>query len=167
VCWSPFAPAGFVYGRFWPGWVTVAGVHFTHPINRFRIPRFHSVAIVRAATPVRGISSRVAIAHYRGNWGNPTVRSGARPNGTARPTVNSPTRGSRGFTRSTFQGGAVYRGNVNRGGFAWRGNSTAATRKSFFARPVGPSRTWSFGGGGRAQIARAPVASRGGFARRR
>jgi hypothetical protein len=166
VCWSPFAPAGFVYGRHWPGWVTVAGIHFTHPINRFRIPLAHSVGIVRAATPVRAISSRIAVAHSPANWRNPGVRSGARPNGGGRPAVNVPARANRGFTRNAFQGGAVYRGTINRGGFAWRGNSSASTTRSFFARPAAPARSWSFNGG-RAQIARAPVMSRGGGAARR
>lgn len=177
VCWSPFAPSGFVFGRHWPGWVVLPGNHFTHPIDRFRIPVSHSVAIVRFARPVAAITSRAAIAHYRGNWGNPAVRGGtaARPGVSVRP--GTAVRANHGFTRSsTFRSGTTFRGNYNRGGVAFgsnysrsgvafRGTPSTVPTRSFFAR--GPSSGWS-GGGARPQFSRAaPAVSHGGFARRR
>jgi hypothetical protein len=55
VAWSPYAPRGFHYDRRWPGWVTVPSQHFTHPIERDRIPRVHAAPIVRSARPAPSI----------------------------------------------------------------------------------------------------------------
>jgi hypothetical protein len=53
ACWSPLAPAGFRYGRRWPGWVVVPHAHFAHPIGRWMVPRARVGVIVRSARPVR------------------------------------------------------------------------------------------------------------------
>jgi len=153
-CWSPFAPAGFAFGRHWPGWVVVPGSHFTHPINRFRVARIHSVGIVRAANPVVGISSRAATGRFRGGWGTPNARS----RGNARPGANVRTGGSfhasRGVTRGTFHGGP------------FRGNYNAAVTRSFVGRSASRG---SFFGGGRAVagVSRGASAATHGFGRRR
>jgi hypothetical protein len=55
VAWAPFAPRGYRYDRRWPGWVTVPLAHFTHPIERERVPRAHAVPIVRNARPAPSI----------------------------------------------------------------------------------------------------------------
>jgi hypothetical protein len=157
VCWSPFAPGGFAFGGRWPGWVVLPGVHFTHPINNFRVPRTHTGVIVRAANPVASIASRTARAHFGGpgrSWGNGNVRGGGNVRaGTARPSGG--TRPAHGLTRSTFRSAAPYRGSFN----------SSATR-SFPARGIVHGS--SFGGGrtfaavtpGRSTLSR-------GFARRR
>jgi len=159
VCWSPFAPSGFAFGRRWPGWVVLAGVHFTHPINSFRVPRTHTGVIVRAANPVASIASRTARAHSGGtgrSWGNGNVRGGGGGNvrsGNARPSVGI--RAGHGFTRSSFGSPSRYRGSFN-----------AATTRAFPARSI--ARGSSFAGGrtfagmtpGRSTVSR-------GFARRR
>ena len=134
VCWSPFAPGGFAFGRHWPGWVVLPGVHFTHPINRFRIPGARSGVIVRAANPVASMASRTARAHFPGtgrSWGNGTVRGG----GSVRGGNVRPSGGIRagGFTRSAFRGAVPFRGRFN-----------VATR-AFPARAI--ARGSSFGGG--------------------
>src|SRR5262249_1127373 len=38
VCWAPYAPAGFVYARHWPGWVGVARTPFPRPPPPFPAP---------------------------------------------------------------------------------------------------------------------------------
>jgi hypothetical protein len=73
VCWSPYAPAGFFYGRRWPGWVVVPRAHFTHPIGREMIPRAHVAPIVRAARP----GPSFAAPARRGAFGPP--RAWVRP----------------------------------------------------------------------------------------
>ena len=60
ACWSPLAPRGFVYGRFWPGWVVVPHSHFTAPIRRWAIPRSQVSVIVRSARPIRAFPSQRA-----------------------------------------------------------------------------------------------------------
>ncbi len=57
ACWSPLAPRGFVYGRFWPGWVVVPHRHFTAPIRHWVVPRAQARVIVRSARPVHGFRS--------------------------------------------------------------------------------------------------------------
>ena len=72
ACWSPLAPAGYVYGRSWPGWVAVPHAHFTAPIRRWAVPRAQIGAIVRSARPVRAFPSWRAHAYvgrgYGGGW---------------------------------------------------------------------------------------------------
>jgi hypothetical protein len=149
VCWSPFAPAGFVFGRRWPGWVVVPGVHFTHPIVRFRVAPTHVAPIVRAARPVAAIASaaRAGFGATRNGWSGGTVRAGggARPGGNAR--VTPPRATTRGFTRSTFRAGGAFRGSFNSPGRSFtaratsRGSSFAGSRafagraRSFAAAP--------------------------------
>jgi len=68
ACWSPLAPRGFVYGRYWPGWVVVPHAHFAHPIRRWIVPRARVNIIVRSARPVRGFPgwhSRAFVAPAR------------------------------------------------------------------------------------------------------
>jgi hypothetical protein len=72
VCWSPFAPFGFAFGRHWPGWVVLPFQHFTRPIQRFAIPRAHAFVIVRAGRPVPFIAS----ARARGFQGGASFRGG-------------------------------------------------------------------------------------------
>lgn len=155
VCWAPFAPAGFVFGRHWPGWVVVPGTHFTHPIPRFRVPPARSAPMVRAANPVAAIASRHAQGIFRGggsSWGRGNDRHGG---GSSGVRAGVPSRNVKGFQRSTFRGGGTFRGTVNGG-----------ANRTFTAR--GASRSWSpgasrsFGGSMRS----APAASHG-FARRR
>ena len=131
VCWSPFAPAGFAFGRHWPGWVAVAGVHFTHPIVRFRVAPARVGPIVRAARPVATIASAARARFAPRTWGIGTVRGGGnvRVNGNARATV--PRGAPRGFTRSTFGRSTGFRRSFNAPfhGFA----TQRASRGSFFA----------------------------------
>lgn len=57
ACWSPLAPRGYVYGRYWPGWVVVPHAHFTSPIRHWVVPRSRVGFIVRSARPIRGFPS--------------------------------------------------------------------------------------------------------------
>src|SRR5262249_4264941 len=61
ICWSPFAPVGFVYGHHWPGWVALQAAHFRQPIGLYRFPRVHAASIVRAAHPASSIGSLRAL----------------------------------------------------------------------------------------------------------
>ena len=155
VCWAPFAPAGFVYGRHWPGWVVVAGTHFTRPIARFRVSPARSAPIVRAANPVAAIASRQAQGVLRGGgssrgYGN--VRQGGGSSGV-RAVV--PARNVKGFQRSTFRSGGTFRGSANGG-----------ANRTFTAR--GASRSWSPGAGRTfGGSMRSAVTASGGFGRRR
>ena len=155
VCWAPFAPAGFVYGRHWPGWVVVAGTHFTRPIARFRVSPARSAPIVRAANPVAAIASRQAQGVLRGggsSWGRGNVRQGGGSSGV-RPVV--PARNVKGFQRSTFRSGGTFRGSANGG-----------ANRTFTAR--GASRSWSPGAGRTfGGSMRSAVSASGGFGRRR
>ena len=75
VAWSPYAPRGFRYDRRWPGWVTVPAQHFTHPIERERVPRVHAGPIVRSARPAPSIQNAPERGHAYGpprNVGRPT-----------------------------------------------------------------------------------------------
>jgi hypothetical protein len=158
VCWSPFAPSGFVFGHNWPGWVVLPGVHFTRPIARFRIPRTHSGPIVRAANPVAAIASRPARANFRGggnSWGNGSVRQGGAVRGGGNARVGGSVHGARGFSPGTFRSGGTFRSTFNTG-----------APRSFFAR--GASRAWSSGGGRAfAGATRSAPAASHAFARRR
>jgi uncharacterized protein DUF6600 len=69
AAWSPLAPRGYVYGRYWPGWVVVPHAHFTGPIRRWAVPRAQIGVIVRSARPVRTFPSYRARAFV-----NPRVR---------------------------------------------------------------------------------------------
>jgi len=155
VCWAPFAPAGFVYGRHWPGWVVVAGTHFTRPIARFRVSPARSAPIVRAANPVAAIASRQAQGVLRGggsSWGRGNVRQGGGSSGV-RAVV--PARNVKGFQRSTFRSGGTFRGSANGG-----------ANRTFTAR--GASRSWSPGAGRTfGGSMRSAVTASGGFGRRR
>ena len=155
VCWAPFAPAGFVYGRHWPGWVVVAGTHFTRPIARFRVSPARSAPIVRAANPVAAIASRQAQGVLRGggsSWGRGNVRQGGGSSGV-RAVV--PARNVKGFQRSTFRSGGTFRGSANGG-----------ANRTFTAR--GASRSWSPGAGRTfGGSMRSAVSASGGFGRRR
>jgi hypothetical protein len=51
VCWSPLAPAGFVYPRVWPGWVAVQSGHMTLALRGRLVPRATVVVAVRGARP--------------------------------------------------------------------------------------------------------------------
>jgi hypothetical protein len=159
VCWSPFAPAGFAFGRHWPGWVVMPGVHFTRPIVRFRIPRTHAVPIVRAANPVAAIASHAARAQFRGSANssrNGTVRQGGPVGAGGSVRANGSTRATRGFTRSTFRGGARFRA-----GFTIGATRTFGTRGVFRGSSV------HAGGRNFAGVMRAAPAPSRGFARRR
>ncbi len=68
ACWTPLAPRGFVYGRFWPGWVVVPHAHFTAPIRRWAVPRAQMSEIVRSSRPVRAFPSYRAHA-FNGRGG--------------------------------------------------------------------------------------------------
>jgi hypothetical protein len=71
ACWSPLAPRGFVYGRYWPGWVAVPHTHFTAPIRRWVVPRAQLGAIVRSSRPVRAFPSyRANSKQGRGSGGH-------------------------------------------------------------------------------------------------
>jgi hypothetical protein len=133
VCWSPFAPAGFVFGRHWPGWVAVPGIHFTHPIVRFRVPPAHVAPIVRAARPVAAIASaaRAGFGATRNRSGIGSVRGGGsvRAGGNARATV--PRAATRGFTRSAFRRGSGFRGSFSAAPLRSFG-AQRASRGSFF-----------------------------------
>jgi hypothetical protein len=136
VCWSPFAPVGFVFGRHWPGWVVMPGVHFTHPIVRFRIPRPHAAPIVRAANPVARIAPPTARARFappRSASPPPNVRAGGSVRPGTPPRATPPRAGSRGFTRSTWRGANTFRRSFN-----------VATVRSFPARAAARS---TFAGG--------------------
>lgn len=86
VAWAPYAPPGFRYGRRWPGWVTVAAPHFTHPIERERIPRAHAAPIVRSAQPAPSIRHAPERGH---TYGPPREigrqRGGGKPVAVPRP----------------------------------------------------------------------------------
>ena len=148
-------PAGFVYGRHWPGWVVVAGTHFTRPIARFRVSPARSAPIVRAANPVAAIASRQAQGVLRGggsSWGRGNVRQGGGSSGV-RAVV--PARNVKGFQRSTFRSGGTFRGSANGG-----------ANRTFTAR--GASRSWSPGAGRTfGGSMRSAVSASGGFGRRR
>lgn len=152
VCWSSFAPNGFVFGRQWPGWVVLPGIHFTHPIPRFRVPRPHAAPIVRAANPVTSIASARGHGNFRG--------AGSLGNGGKVPTNGNirgggAFHGGRSFHRSSFRSSRL----IGRG-------EVLGGRRSFGDR--GAPRGWNFGGvrtlGG--TIRSGPVASHG-LARRR
>jgi hypothetical protein len=55
VCWSPFAPAGFVYPRAWRGWVVVPSHAFLRPLRPHIIPFSTASRIVRFARPAPSI----------------------------------------------------------------------------------------------------------------
>jgi hypothetical protein len=81
VAWSPYGPKGFRYDRRWPGWVTVPSAHFTHPIERERIPRAHAAPIVRGARPAPSIQRTPERGHQYGpprETGRPKA-SGGKP----------------------------------------------------------------------------------------
>ncbi|MGZ6143284.1 MAG: DUF6600 domain-containing protein, partial [Myxococcales bacterium] len=63
ACWSPLAPRGFHYGGRWPGWVAMDRQHFTRPIARYAVPRSQAAGIVRAASPIRGLTSAHATGY--------------------------------------------------------------------------------------------------------
>ena len=156
VCWAPYAPAGFVYARHWPGWVVVAGTHFTRPIVRFRVSPAHSPPIVRAASPVAAIASRHAQGIWRaggGSWG----RGNARPatGGSGVRAAPQPSRNVKGFQRSTFRSGGSFRSSAS---VAF--NRTVVSRGA--SRSFAPAANRSF-----AAPMRSAVAPSRGFARRR
>jgi hypothetical protein len=163
VCWTPLAPAGFVFGRYWPGWVVLPGNHFTHPINRFHIPRTRVAPIVRAANPVTTIASRVARGNIRAtpNYSaKPNVRGGGTVSGASNARAIPGVRPARGFTRTTFRGGASVRP-AFRGGASYRPAFGVAANRSLAARGAfrAPS---SRGGGNFAGVTRSrPAAGRG------
>jgi hypothetical protein len=138
VCWSPFAPDGFAFARPWPGWVVLPGVHFTHPIGRFRIPRMRAAPILHAARPVPAIASPTARATSRGPV-NPPAAGTVRQRGNARAggARAAPSSGGRGFTRTHLVGGSTFRSR-------FRGGSTARVVRPFAA--PGASRGWARGG---------------------
>ncbi|HZR09186.1 MAG TPA: DUF6600 domain-containing protein [Myxococcales bacterium] len=82
VAWAPYAPPGFRYGRRWPGWVTVPAQHFTHPIERERIPRADAARIVRGARPAPSIQH----VPERGRTYGPPRETG-RPRGGGKPVA--------------------------------------------------------------------------------
>lgn len=74
ACWSPLAPRGYLYGRYWPGWVVVPHAHFTAPLRRWVVPRSQASVIVRSARPIRAFPS----AHANVNRGGVFRRGGGR-----------------------------------------------------------------------------------------
>lgn len=68
ACWSPMVPAGFRYGRYWPGWVVVPHQHFTSPIRRWAVRGPQLGVIVRSARPVRAFPSYRARVYVRPGW---------------------------------------------------------------------------------------------------
>jgi hypothetical protein len=160
VCWTPYAPAGFVFARHWPGWVVVAGTHFTSPIGRFRVSPARSAPIVRAASPVAAIASRHAQGTFRaggnGSWGRGNARpvtggSGVRA-GAPSPNVSH---NVKGFQRSTFRSSGSFRGPAS-----FASNRTFASHGA--SRSFSPAPGRSF-----AAPMRSGVAAPHGFARRR
>src|SRR5947209_9885786 len=93
VAWSPYAPGGFRYDRRWPGWVAIPSAHFTHPIERERLPRAHAAPIVRGARPAPSIQH----APEHGRTYGPPRETGRRPS-AARPTAG-PIKGGDGKER--------------------------------------------------------------------
>ena len=121
VCWSPFAPRGFVFGSHWPGWIVLPARHFTHPIARFVIPRAHAVPIIRAANPVVSIAS----SRPHGNFpGVRTFRGGGNVRGGPALQGGGTIHGGRAFHRSTFRtgGAGTFRGWPLGGGRSFAGS---------------------------------------------
>jgi hypothetical protein len=70
VCWAPFAPGGYHFGRHWHGWVVVPARHFLHPLQGHVVPRRFVGPIVRTTTPARSIGR----GPVRGFFGPPRAR---------------------------------------------------------------------------------------------
>ena len=82
VCWSPFAPAGFVYQRTWPGWVVVPSRAFTRPIRGHIVPWPHAAPVVRTARPAPSVTATPRRGSFYGpprEFVQREVRSAARP----------------------------------------------------------------------------------------
>ena len=99
VAWAPYAPPGFRYGRRWPGWVTVPAPHFTHPIERERIPRADAAPIVRSARPAPSIQHAPEHGHA---YGPP--RETGRSRGGGKPVAKPPGGGKQGGGREHDRG---------------------------------------------------------------
>src|SRR5216683_1889338 len=147
VCWSPFAPRGFVFGSHWPGWIVLPARHFTHPIARFVVPRAHAAPIIRAANPVVSIASSRAHGNFPGVR---TFRGGGNVRGSPALQGGGTIHGGRAFHRSTFRTGGAFRRGEN---FVGRGTS----------RGAGTFRGWPLGGGRSfaGSMRSSPVGSRG------
>jgi hypothetical protein len=125
VCWSPFAPSGFAYGRHWHGWVVVPARHFTRPIFAARVPWNHAGPIVRAASPIRSVPS------MRGGGGG-GWRGGA-PARASPPAFRQP---APARPSGTFRRGSFARPS---GGFRPR-SFAQPSRFRISSRPMGISR---------------------------
>jgi hypothetical protein len=129
VCWSPFGPSGFAYGRHWHGWVVVPARHFTRPIFAARVPWTHAGPIVRAASPIHAMPSA------RGGGGG--GRRGA-PGRAAPPAFrpSAPSRPSGTFRRGSFAPPPRSYG----GGFARLSRSLQGSARTFAPSARIPSR---------------------------
>lgn len=107
ICWSPFAPTGFGFGRHWPGWVVLPAQHFRRPVGRHLYPQAQAAPILHSARPVGSIGSR----RVHGGFGTQSAfpgggnfRGGGRTFGGSGTFHRATPPGGRGIHRSLFRG---------------------------------------------------------------